>query len=319
MSTSSFVRKVVSIPVYAAVLSTFLVACGTVIVKEERRAKGQQSANASGTATAAEQAKRDGDVALVNRGLALTLPAEMPKTVDTVSITLISGAKTEFVPAPPYAPAKGWPCGAYEFQKFPREIFADQKPCSLIGGRPGHIGVLEKHPLASASLAKAATNGKNHGEKAAKKSKKEGPTARVGKGQAVQPVAFVPLHWLDESHPAGSCGFGFGSDLEENENDPLAAFQDSDVGTAISHNTLNYYFGSDQKVFAVEDLEPGTYVVVIELIDSNTGKVIESGETKVVVEAGKVAAANVKLTAVPATTGGVSITVERAPVAPAAK
>jgi hypothetical protein len=54
-------------------------------------------------------------------------------------------------------------------------------------------------------------------------------------------------------------------------------------------------------------------VVVIELIDSNTGKVIESGETKVVIEAGKVAAANVKLTKVAATTGGVVITVERAP------
>ncbi|MBM4252196.1 MAG: hypothetical protein FJ146_09515 [Deltaproteobacteria bacterium] len=331
MSTSSVVRKVVSVPVYAAVLSTMLVACGTVTVKEERRAKGLQSATAAGNAdsTATEQAKRDGDIAAVNRGLALTLPAEMPKTVDTVSITLISELKSEPVPVPAPVqilpadikpePTKILPCSYYFGNGgggLPIEGCGGGDIGGLLKSLPWHNGLQEKHPLAAAGISQAAHHEKDHHskahhEKAAIKSKKHGPAARVGKGQAIQPVAFVPLHWLDDTRPAGSCGLG--SDLKDN--DPLAAFLDSDAGTNISFNTLNYYFGSDQKEFAVEDLEPGTYVVVIELIDSKTGKVIESGETKVVVEAGKVAAAKVKLTTVPATTGGVVITVERAPTA----
>jgi hypothetical protein len=329
VSTLSFVRKVVSVPVYAAVLSTILVACGTVTVKEERRTKGQQSA----TTTTERETARNGNVAAVNRGLSLTLPTDMPTNVDTVSITLISEAKIEPVPLPAVIEPAGVP--SHGIQNLPPCMLPPSKasnpvalgaPCGIgnliagLGqGLPWYPRLMAGHPLAAEGIGKLTSGEKVHAKKSEKQGKRKAPSARLGKNELVQPVAFIPLHWMDENRPAG-CGFssdGIGEDDPLagflDEKDPLADFVESDQGTAISSSTLNYYFGSDQKQFAIEELDPGTYVVVIELIDSNTGKVIESGETKVVVEAGKVAAANVKLTKVAATTGGVVITVERAP------
>ena len=326
MSAISQVRKTLIVPVYATVLSAILVACGGVTIKDESRLTGE---NAKG----AKSGQQETSPEVQTKGLSLTLPADMPKSVDTVQITVIQ--QVEAAPEPTNVGNGGFnrlpPCAAPLEGAQSRHLVGGligNDPCgSGIESLPWWDGFAKDYPRSAQEIGKLSKSGKKH-----KHHNDVAPTAKTDKKASVQPIAFIPAHWADKSIPAG-CGGGRGSASGEIVNggglgsllggkDPLAAFLDEptkdnslekDTGFASS-SIFSYTISADTKEFSVSDLEPGSYIIVIELIDSKTGSVVEKGETTVTVEAGKISAAKVKLEAVPANKGAVAITVERAPV-----
>jgi hypothetical protein len=178
-----------------------------VTIKDESRLTGE---NAKGVKSGQQETSPE----VQTKGLSLTLPAEMPKSVDTVQITVIQ--QVEEVPEP-----AGIRIG--DFNRLP--------PCAPLGGHPGLLtglmpglvsndpcrmevnslpwwgGFAQEYPKSAQEIGKLSKSERKH-----KHRKGAGPTAKLNKNKAVQPVAFIPAHWVDKNVPAG-CGGGVGSSV----------------------------------------------------------------------------------------------------------
>jgi hypothetical protein len=325
MSNSIFAMTILNRPVFVSILALTLAACSTKQVDSRNSGAGFAAENNQAKAGENEKVSQsETKIKSQTSFLALTLPDSMPAEVTTVQITLAKveepGAMTasnmdaRALMLTGRGAAKAGKarkkCGTLVETQRPKEPTPSSTPNVVVDPKPTQplpIAIPSSRPVPTLGDVRPAAPSPVIDAIFILKCEPGSPMTICGGGSSHlgRPEVMPGHHGGGVSSLDNYYGSSGGWDS------PLAT---TDIWGSTSSSTT-YSFPVTDKEIKIDDLDVGTYQIMIDLTDSDTGKVVEHGEGIVIVEAGKQAVAHIKMSPVPETTGSLLIILDRDPVA----